>query len=687
MIEVCSGDKRVFATPALFLGEEQARYSVTWDPGAGDSRLTINGAPAASGPGKKTFEGNLLNGVNVIAIEARGALPRFEMRAEGEQVDLNGAWKQAGEPEAEWTSLSFNDAAWRVARPDREGGPRALRKTLLFRHATPSPPWENDTGYFAAGCASAFGVRMDAPVPRDVAGATFHLVLPKGVSLGPYEPDGRVYTRHPHTLDQTALPDGSTHYRFVFTKALPHQPYNWGVRRLHLIGVGGTAYERRELEGAAWWEAEGGSIRELRRPLRFVLLPQRAAPAPRRKLVQMWVAFIGKCQTEGEAIARLDTLKRMGVNSIGTDTSWSEGGRYIARARALGIETCLALFSHHDTPLGAFLQEKGVPRGYVNHTRPPEPWMRPMCPEMLLRDAPAALDEAFRIKFREQGYDTLVIDNEFNPLADCFCDRCRARFREFARADRVATEQEIVKEHLAQWTEFCCKRNVALNDHLASLAKKHNPAARIACYSGYQSENTRRQYGIDWADYRGRLDVPMCGYGRPLEQIRATRQALGGQQIVLGEHMDSGLFDKWPAQTVTATLWRRFVDGGLAGILVYMDMNFDGRGVVAISDFARGVARFEEFLEERLEIPSAGVVANLPAEDAHLYRRGREHLLLLMNDRADPREVTITLPAEAGAAHAAEEMTTGRRLTLRAGQPEQMTIPAHNLGLVHLRGQ
>lgn len=681
VIEAWQGGKRIFETPPLFLGEEQAKYSVTWDPGTGGSRLTINGSLVAAGPGAKEIEGSLLQGVNVVAIEARGALPRFELRAEGERFDLSGAWKQSDAPAPEWTALTFSDASWQVARPGPGGGTRYLRKTLVFGHAAMSPPWENDTGYFAAGCAHAFGVRMENPVPREVAGASFHLVLPNGVSLGPYEADGRRYTRQPHRLVKTPLPDGSTHYRFAFSQNLPNEPYNWGVRRFHLIGVGGETAERRELEGAAWWEAEGGSIRELKRPLRVVLLPQRAATAPERKLVQMWVAFMGKCQTEGEATYRLDTLRRMGMNSIGTDTYWAEGGRYIARARALGIETCLALFSHHDTPLGAFLEEKGVERGYVNALKPPESWTRPMCPEMLLRDAPPALDEAFRIKFREQGYDVLVIDNEFSPPGDCFCERCRERFREYAKADRVYTQKEIVEGDLDRWTEFCCKRNVALTGHLARLAKRHNPRVRLGLYSGYQSERTRNSYGIDWADYRGRLDLPTCGYGRPLEQIKATREALGGQALVLGEHMDSGLFAKWPPQEVTATLWRRFVDGGLAGILVYMDMSFDGRGAVAISDFARGVARFEDFLEEKLEAPSAGLVANLPAEDVHLYRRGREQLLLLINDRAEARQVTLTLPT----AHEAEELTTGRRLALRAGRPEKLTIPAHNVALVHLQ--
>ena len=115
----------------------------------------------------------------------------------------------------------------------------------------------------------------------------------------------------------------------------------------------------------------------------------------------------------------------------------------------------------------------------------------------------------------------------------CFCPLCLERFRAFAGLDSVPERSEIPSRYMAEWTRFMNMRMAELAGKLRSALKACNENVRFSVYSGYQSETHKRVYGVDWSLLADKIDVAMAGYGRPIDELNATRTALGKTPLVL----------------------------------------------------------------------------------------------------------------------------------------------------------
>ena len=174
------------------------------------------------------------------------------------------------------------------------------------------------------------------------------------------------------------------------------------------------------------------------------------------------------------------------------------------------------------------------------------------------------------------------------------------------------------------------------------------PGVRFGFYSGYQSESTRLQYSVDWRLMDGRIDIAMCGYGRPVQELKDTRDALPNTPIMLGEllypHQD---FDRSePSVATSAILLRRACDS-TAGILIFNYPTLDGRSFAAIAELTRAIAAAEDcFLKGEHHPEWVDVQGTEPADFDVLSDGNGTAVLALMNLQGVPRtfRCSVRLP-------------------------------------------
>lgn len=209
-------------------------------------------------------------------------------------------------------------------------------------------------------------------------------------------------------------------------------------------------------------------------------------------------------------------------------------------------------------------------------------------------------------------------DHEFpydsGPFS-CYCEKCQ-------KESDVASRNRM--------TAYFAKL-------LSQSMKRCDPKIKFVIYSGYQSEETKRHYGIDWSLFPGIIDMAECGYGRSEKLLKATREALRGTPLVTGAiirpyQLASRAF---PEPFTPALLLRRALDA-TGGVLLYEYSLFDGKSLQAIAAVSKIIARYEDWFRfgKRLDSHISGWA---PDEAQIVEYRGRS-VLFLMNNSKTPRK-------------------------------------------------
>ena len=116
----------------------------------------------------------------------------------------------------------------------------------------------------------------------------------------------------------------------------------------------------------------------------------------------------------------------------------------------------------------------------------------------------------------------------FNGSLTCHCQRCFKAFAdEFKLAAVPQNMKEVSAKYASQWTAFMNRRFAKLVELMyKSIHSELKAGTVFSVYTGYQSENTKRHYGVDWSMLDGKVDYAMVGYGRNLKALIATQKAL-----------------------------------------------------------------------------------------------------------------------------------------------------------------
>jgi len=169
-------------------------------------------------------------------------------------------------------------------------------------------------------------------------------------------------------------------------------------------------------------------------------------------------------------------------------------------------------------------------------------------------------------------------------------------------------------------------------------------------YSGYESEETHRVYGVDWRKI-GKLhaaDHVGCGYGRRKECVDATVAALKPIPLVTGLLMhpyDRSLRER--VRPVTkARAMRRLADS-TGGILVYDRMPLAGRSWLALAEVFRLAADHEDVFLDGVVAPDLAEVEPGAEPEVAVKRSGKAALVLLMNHGQKAKTMLVRLKPDA----------------------------------------
>ena len=281
--------------------------------------------------------------------------------------------------------------------------------------------------------------------------------------------------------------------------------------------------------------------------------------------------------------------------------------------------------------------------------------------------------------------EVLSWDYEVPPAASsslCFCERCLAAFVRYAGLKAPVTRDEAATRYRKKWIEFQAKRVAQICGKLYAAVKKANPACIWRVYSGYQSTNTLNAYTVDWRYFAPYIDYCCCGYGRPLQEIKDTKAAVGKAKLSLGLLMLVWHGSSYDYTQFKTSLWRRLTDSD-GGAMFFADLQVDGRffsGIAAASHVINDNIKF--FNNYRRGDELCRVSGTTPDNMAVLRNDAGERVIVLFNALGkDSKYILENFNIPAGAK--LKDAFTGKV----CGDPAKavITVPANDVAVLTLK--
>ncbi|MBI5684896.1 MAG: hypothetical protein HZC54_07435 [Verrucomicrobia bacterium] len=376
------------------------------------------------------------------------------------------------------------------------------------------------------------------------------------------------------------------------------------------------------------------------------------------------------------------------VTAAIADNLWRSGMTWTYGSKRNGVVKLLASRGHR-----VWLNKPGHPfeaRGKAREMLDQRPDLRAIgydgkpvggnifCPTWLLSTEAAtarrAMEDELMVVVERDRYTAVNWDIE-QPVCSpgeggksmrgfCLCPRCLAEFRKQhgIAVDEKLDAQTIVARHKDAWVMFRCRQNAELVGHVRAALKRCRRPIEFSVYSGYQSAETRAQYGVDWALLAPHLDLAIAGYGGSRKVIEATREALGKVQFIGGHNYylapaPMRATDGWMRSNMAITpnplgwrnrLLQQFVDGGCNGVLIWYLPTMDGGTFYYTSEAAEIIATYEDIFRKGRRCDEAFRVGGGKPEHWAAFEHRNQRLLLLMNPTSKDMIFDVEQPALQG---------------------------------------
>ena len=644
----------------------------------GAYELLLNEEAIASGPSAEMRElkAPLQKGANVFALKLEKGTAAIRIAPPGVEA-LSANWKMTAADTANATSPSTDDADWQTAPvvgEDPKLGPIigeagkaiVLRHTLLWEKTriwpTPSPAL-----YIARNSNQHITVIVDGLSKRKLLDWTVYLAVPPEFEiLGSTGYYGNVDYQPSFLCTQLGEQEVNGRTMRV-AKVTANKPVRTGRHYIFslfnaLVRYREEAGEPKSEETSFVYWAEGNDRTVLEPPQTFPvrLLPPLNGRQPKKLVWQLWGSFFSNMNNTQMREATLKTAQAAGINDFVSGDRWMSDN-----APKYGMETTKGMnFQSWSLNMEPYLKQHPEARLITNESKPDD---KLVCTTRLLGDSWEAVEAKLKEKIEESQPHTLDYDYEYPPFSgphSCYCPLCLAEFRKHAKLpEDLKLDPTVIRdEYDEQWIDFMAWRTARMFRKFKDTIHRLAPGTKFSVYSGYQSPGNPRQYGVNWA-YVGELeacDHAGCGYGRPMDGIQATIEALNGIPALFGALLQPYDTKLTMPQVpfAKARVLRRALDA-TGGVLLYGRLPMDGRSWLAIADTTRLVAEFEDlFLTgKRAAIPGLDDAAVQALSD------GKTTLVCIMNRHSKPAEYTVPLPAEAGAGrefYSGEEAAAGQ---------------------------
>ena len=611
------------------------------------------------------IEAPLQRGANVFALSPRQGTAALKLAAPGYTCDA-GSWKiapaDAMTPTA--TAAALDDGKWPMAGQvgtDPELGPLVgqagqavvLRKTILWEKTrvwpTPEPAF-----YLARGPAQHLTFIVDGLKGRKLEDWTTYLAVgPQFEIVGSTGFYGTTNPEQPR-FHCTQLGERQVAGKPMrVAKIVADKPLRFGKHYVMsqfevFVRYREQAGEPKSVETqfVYWSEANGGNVSEPPQSFEVRLLPKLQGAQCKTLVWQLWGGWLGNMDDTSMRERVLDCSRQSGFNDIvGGDRWTSDNGPKFGQRHTLGTNFrpwCLDLAPHLEThPDERLLKNDGTRSDSL------------MCMTLLLGSGWAAAEEQLRIRLDQVKPHTLDYDYEYPPLTgphSCYCPSCLQAFREFAKlpADAVPTPETIKQRYKAEWVDFMAHRVARMFAKFKDSVHRLSPGTLFSIYSGYHTPDNAERYGVDWR-YVGDLqacDRAGAGYGRPIEAISATVEALKGIPLIGGALVvPYATGETTPQKPLTKARLLRVLLDSTGGVLVYNRSTLDGRSWYAMAETTRLAAEYEEVFLKGKRTALAGQDPAL----VQVVSAGRTTLVFALNQTSKVLTHKFALPVAAGA--------------------------------------
>lgn len=603
----------VSPTYALTASSRLLEYDVT------GGEVFLNGRPAHSGA-------TLNVGVNRIEIRAAGAVSGT-FRCGDYVLPVDDDWVR-------------EDRVW--------------RRVLLVDDSRVWPEWRREGVSIARGSIQQFIM-----VPQGVEGFplkdyVFYFDLPEGFELvgtsgyykiwqletevvGPVTYGGRPYVRHA--------------VRYLNAIAGNRNRLSWQCAAAVVRAP--LAFAEDETQIYFHVGSPSAGICEIPQAIPVRMLPPLDGVQPDRPLLlQMWMGWVHAMTDKTLYPVFAEQLRSMGVN----EANFGDG-TIVDRLALISLDVwCLnptAYLEKHPEARKVGLNGKTAAKTVCSTVMTTDQeWMSHLQDTLI----PEFLEKYGHPRHVNWDYEAPVTTSE---LA-CFCARCLASFQAaFPEIDAEVTSEKIQQQYAPQWTAFMNQRMAAIAGQFRDALHRHQPGIEFSVYTGYHSDFTKRHYGVDWSLLRDKIDRAMCGYGRPVDNLEATREAIGGMPFTLGIIANPYEIEKRtpPTWFRPADLMRRVSDS-TGGVLLYHYSTLDSRSFQSVARVSRAMKDYGPYfvahdVSRRAEVSIPGWS---DAEREVLAGADGTLLVVLMNTSRNAKPYEVQLPA----GHKAETPLAGK---------------------------
>ncbi len=681
-IRISASDKEIFRTPSIAIKGKSSDCIVKLASVSSQMTVFVNGKQSASAKNILNATVTLDEDRNVVALCVDNAVAPLTGSIIIANVEIPVSNFLFSEKSADgWEKNGFDDSSW-MPYDGRVSKKLCLRYNLIRNHTMFAPQLENDTFYIANKAAMKLMFRISSPFEKPLENYRFNLEVPEAIKIPAYRPDLRRYNKYINSLGEEKH-GGMNSFVFSFDKPVPKLAYNFGFNVITMIiqPVFPAALAGKIVTGRAWISGKG--VAEIPMEFKIKVLPELNGRQPENIPILTWATARDTCYATKEIELLPATWKNAGFTMVGDeiksrmDSTFNNLDSYSEQFRKNNLKMLFVSFVNHDNQWASESDTANPASKLVPISSVKDSWQKPLCPLYFM----ASPDIAERIRKIALSSNYVLDDMESGLGASCLCPRCREYFAKENKLGDVPDEKTILAKYKPLWIRHQVLMNRKVFDYFVATARKAKPEIRSAVYSGYAT-TPPEQYGMDWSLYKD-VDFLSAGYDENKATIMMTRKALGGRKMCPGLILETGSGERTYAdQSIIARLWKQLIAGGFGGVHIFEWTVLDGRGLHSVAKFSRGVAEFENILDEKNQIPFDGLIVDGRDRSDYVYNKGNEYLYVAINDSISSRTVKIKMPQGIFATAKVQEFSTGRQFT---GKDEyEIVVPPNDVMLLHI---
>lgn len=708
------------------------------------ARLLANGEAITARPGQPALA-RIREGVTIFGIDARaqGPHPGVKVRLAGDPV-TDSRWRVSTQEAAGWQSLEFDDNRWPLVTTDAQGfmwapggAPRSLlRQTLLWNAAHDGPdrclnPLIKEWG-ISEGAMENLALMLYSHFPFALDGYEFimdmpagtrlldimhengrsqHNVRPTDVAAETTEHDGRPYTRYRISQAKSSVAPDRISGQF-----LPLLLGKWS-------GPGRTT---------AWYyrRIARGNFTELEQRIPVRVLPPINGRCCKNIMISQYCSEPCSGYYPGARLSPEHYQQHMRQSfQAGFNTWISPGPATAEKVRQAGGRLIIwsnypfyGMKSVQSRPGYRWLQEH--PQARARFFEDSETWEKrdQYCPSYVAGEGRAAFLAEVKASYQnmlDKLPGTSIIWSDWEEVAWgpghgspgagvrdpagswCFCDRCKAAFRQSANlpADADLSDAVIFQDYKSEWDSFRC----GLDGKVAAIAKQAaNELGKP--YMLYSWSNHKKL----WSALQGGIDLAFPGVPgneagsasgqKYLDDVAAmfrdkvglSRDKVTGQEFAMGhgyarvvnprtflsktEDYEDARLQKREILRIVAAL------GG--GVDLCNSMDRTGGMLYWIGEATRILATYEDLFHTGERDDSLAECDRLQYPDLLVLKRGAERLVLLFNEGDQPMQVRLR-NKDLQAGQVATVFEAG--VTDKASAEMTVLIPEQDVAVVHIR--